>query len=93
MFHIIQADATLFNDYSKYNYFYLYNPFDGGVLKIVLDKIISTLEDNPRKIVIIYKNPLHKRVIEATEHFEEIYNKSSVISKILKQEIIIYESK
>ena len=92
-FRIYQGDAVQFDRYDDYDYFYLYNPFDAVILKQVLEKILLSKERKPRRIVLIYKNPLHRSAIDAVSDFKPIREcNNSFIERKLKQEILIYES-
>lgn len=62
---IFNTNAVEFQDYGRYNYFYFYNPFMEDIMKLVMAKIENSLLEYPRKIVVIYKNPVcHKVIIE-----------------------------
>lgn len=50
------ADATQFVDLDGYNYVYMFNPFPLSVLLAVLKNLGLSLENNPRKLIIIYNN-------------------------------------
>jgi hypothetical protein len=52
------GDATLFSDIDQYTYFFFYNPFLGNVLKLTIEQIKQSLIRNPRKITILYQNPI-----------------------------------
>ncbi len=63
---IIHGDAISFEGYKDYNYFYLYNPFGKETMRRVMQKIEDSYEANPRKITIIYYNPLcHEQVVQS----------------------------
>lgn len=62
-FKIFNMDASLFTEYDSFNYIYLYNPFDADVLEKCLVNINNSLVRNPRKIIIIYHNPVFKTII------------------------------
>ena len=63
---IIHADAALFDGYSNYNYYYFANPFGKETMRSVIDKIEESYNKKPRKIIIIYHNPLcHNTIIES----------------------------
>lgn len=64
-FAIINASATAC-DYNSGTVFYLFNPFGHSTLEQTLSLIENTLESNPRKIRIIYVNPVFDRVLEAS---------------------------
>ncbi len=42
---------------------YFYNPFDAVVISQVLDRIAASFRTRPRRIVILYLNPVHERVM------------------------------
>jgi len=52
------GDATLFADIDQYTYFFLYNPFIGKILELTIEQIKQSLIRNPRKITILYQNPI-----------------------------------
>lgn len=63
---IIHGDAISFEGYKDYNYFYLANPFGKETMRRVMQKIEDSYEANPRKITIIYYNPLcHEQVVQS----------------------------
>jgi len=62
---VFTQDASAFNGYDDYNYYYLYNPFGSDILKKVLAKIQQSIEQNPRTIRLIYCLP------NAIEAFDE----------------------
>ena len=55
---IVNADARTFPVPDDANLFYLFNPFDAGVLVPVIDNIIRSLRAVPRPCIVIYANPL-----------------------------------
>jgi len=58
---VILADATQFDGYGDYNYFYLYNPFPSReILEQVVLKIVLHAAD---EITIIYNNALNSDVL------------------------------
>ena len=54
---IINADANFFGDYDKYNYIYLYNPFQGNIMINFIDNLNESIRRNPREVHVIYTNP------------------------------------
>jgi SAM-dependent methyltransferase len=60
------CDATTFEDFDRYNYFYMYNPFLEVVMRPVLNNINASLTQYNRAATLIYKNPyFHDLVISA----------------------------
>ena len=46
---------------------FLYNPFQENVLKLFLQNLHRSLLENQRCVILIYANPIHRKVIENTE--------------------------
>lgn len=68
---VINIDATKFSGYENYNYFYFYNPFDRETMQCVLEKIQDSYIHKPRKMVIIYCNPLyHTELVKIGFHLK-----------------------
>ena len=63
VFQITEADAAFYAVHPEENFFFFYNPFDNTVLSRVLDNIAESLRGHPRKILIVYYNPLWNDVI------------------------------
>ncbi|MEO6681607.1 MAG: hypothetical protein ABIN48_02175 [Ginsengibacter sp.] len=53
--------------------FFFFNPFNEKVLIEVVRNIMKSLKYYPRKIYIVYINPLHKEIFESAGFFEEYY--------------------
>lgn len=60
---LYNMDASKFDHYDAFNYYYFYNPFLDCVMQEVIDKIKESLIKKPRKVVIIYRNPMCHDVI------------------------------
>ena len=70
---IFNIDATLFNGYDNYNYFYMYNPFPEVVMQLVISRLLSQISEG-KKITIIYNNPVcHKTIIGAGFRLLKVY--------------------
>jgi SAM-dependent methyltransferase len=66
---VIHGKAEDF-DYVRGTVFYLYNPFGPNTLKTVVSQIGEGLRQNPRSIRVVYVNPRHDAVLEATAWLE-----------------------
>mgnify|MGYP001098275865 FL=1 len=44
---------------------FFYNPFDGTILRRVLDKLWTAYRERPRKLVAVYRNPSCPEVFES----------------------------
>lgn len=42
---------------------YLGNPFSGPILASVLDRLVKTTEDAPRRLRIVYTNPVEEQMV------------------------------
>ena len=61
---VLTADAAL-ADYSEGTAFYIYNSFGPATLAAVLERIRAGAAANPRRVRILYVNPMHNHVLEA----------------------------
>lgn len=62
---VIAGDAA-FVDYSEGTAFYLFNPFGATTMQIVLDRIRESVVANPRRLRLLYVNPVHESVFAAS---------------------------
>ena len=69
---IVESDAADYQIGADENVFFLFNPFDGDVLRQFLTNVGRSLEHNPRKIWLIYNNPIYRNVIEQHSRFAEV---------------------
>ena len=60
--NVFVTDATKFEKYKDYNYFYLYNPFGADTLDKVLSQIDVATQSAEKDVHLIYANPVHKGV-------------------------------
>lgn len=59
-FKIINNDAFYFEIPDDVDCIFFFNPFDEIIMSAVVNNIFESLQNNPRKLHIIYVNPLHK---------------------------------
>ena len=89
---IINADAIDFCGYANYNYFYLGNPFGKQTMHLVMDKIEESFRKKPRKITIIYYNPLcHEEIVESG-FFHMVYSDENFYRRVTGRIINIYSN-
>lgn len=55
---LYHADAGEFTDLDGFSHLYLYNPFPEAVFERFLDRLQESLERRPRRLTLIYKNPV-----------------------------------
>jgi len=73
VFNVIYTDAACYKIKDDENCFFFFNPFDEVVMLQVVKNILSSLKENPRKIYVVYLNPLHKEIF-LSAGFEEEYS-------------------
>jgi 16S rRNA A1518/A1519 N6-dimethyltransferase RsmA/KsgA/DIM1 with predicted DNA glycosylase/AP lyase activity len=69
---IYNIDASEFNMFDQYNYFYFFNPFNSSTMQIVLENLIESINSKPRKIILIYYHPVFHQDIINTKIFFKI---------------------
>lgn len=85
-YKIINNDAFYYDIPADVNCIFLFNPFDEVIMSAVVNNIFSSLEKNPRKISIIYVNPVHKDLFikagyNEAWHFQKLKYLEAVILK------------
>jgi hypothetical protein len=63
------CDAAEFKQLHEYNYFYFFDPFPCVVMQDVINNIEQSILEHPRKVTIIYLNPLCHDLIESGKAF------------------------
>ncbi len=61
-FKVINNDAFYFEIPDDVDCIFFFNPFDEIIMSAVVNNIFTSLQSNPRKMNIIYVNPLHKEL-------------------------------
>jgi 16S rRNA G966 N2-methylase RsmD len=59
-YKVINNDAFYFDIRDDVDCIFFFNPFDEIIMSAVVNNICTSLQKKPRKISIIYVNPLHK---------------------------------
>jgi len=78
---LVAADATEFNLPSGPLLIYLYNPFPGHVLRIVLQRLAARLATTSDPIALIYMNPRCIELVEGAGLFRKVFDLSGVVSQ------------
>jgi Methyltransferase domain len=61
---ITRCNATDYTDFDAYNFLYMFHPFPAVVMECVLQNVQRSLERVPRKVTLIYNNPVcHDTVV------------------------------
>ena len=87
-YKVINNDAFYFEIPDDVDCIFFFNPFDEIIMSGVVNNITDSLRNNPRKISIIYVNPLHKELFLKAGYKETWY-----IKKIKYLEACILENK
>jgi SAM-dependent methyltransferase len=61
-YKVVNNDAFYYGIPEDADCIFLFNPFDEIITSAVVNNIFDSLEANPRKIRVIYVNPLHKEL-------------------------------
>ncbi len=76
-YKIINNDAFYFEIPTTVDLVFLFNPFDEIILKGVTANILESIQENPRKLWIIYVNPLHKETF-LDAGFKEVFHEKKL---------------
>jgi SAM-dependent methyltransferase len=74
-FKVINNDAFYFEIPHDVDCIFLFNPFDEIIMSGVVNNIRTSLQNHPRKISIIYVNPMHKELFLKAGFTETWYHK------------------
>ena len=71
-YRVISADAAQFTSVDDYNYIYFYNPFACEVMAAFMKNLVESLERAPRRLTVVYDNPVCDETILATGIFRKL---------------------
>ena len=77
-FDIYNNDAFYFEIDDDVDCIFMFNPFDEIIMSAVMENIETSLENNPRKMTIIYINPLQKEVLHEWDYKQIYHSKKKV---------------
>jgi Histone methylation protein DOT1 len=69
---LITGDATQVPIPSDMTFAYFFNPFVGETFRTVLDNICRSLDELPRRLTLIYANPVERATVEENGRFRLI---------------------
>lgn len=72
-FTILTENAVKYNVDKEDSIFFFFNPFDEKIVLEVVKNIMKSLRLYPRKVFVVYINPMHKEIFESAGFFEEYY--------------------
>ena len=87
-FTIFKENAVKYSVEKEDNIFFFFNPFDEVVMLEVVKNILASLRTHPRKVFVVYINPLHKDIFQSAGFFEEYYLS---IMEYLELSILTYQ--
>lgn len=67
---IFEMDVVDYQIQPDENVFFMFNPFDTEIMRIVVDKISKSLHDHPRKVWLLYQYPECREAIDENDAFE-----------------------
>ncbi len=74
-YKVINNDAFYYEIPEDVDCIFFFNPFDEIIMSAVVNNIFESLDANPRKLKIIYVNPLHKEQFIKAGYKETWYSK------------------
>jgi hypothetical protein len=74
----IHADASAYELPVEPTVLYLYNPFDRELMARVADRILHSLEESPRSVILVYVNAAHHSLF-GDRGFEESFREGSCV--------------
>ena len=69
---LVTADAAAWRLHDDVTHIYMANPFIGETFRSVLDRISESLDRSPRRLTVIYLNPIHDDLLLASGRFERV---------------------
>jgi SAM-dependent methyltransferase len=66
---VVTADATEYDVPDDMTFAYMYSPFRGKLFEQVVKRIIESIDRNPRRVTLIYANPVMEEELLATGRF------------------------
>lgn len=72
-FEVYCEDATQYKIGNDQTVFFFFNPFDEKIMLAVVKNILASLKISPRRILVVYINPLHKEIFLSAGFYEEYF--------------------
>ncbi|MGC4101824.1 methyltransferase [Ferruginibacter sp.] len=72
-YRVFNNDAFYYEIPADVDCIFMFNPFDEVIMSGVAENILTSFEEHPRKISLIYANPLHKEEL-LNIGFKEVYH-------------------
>jgi SAM-dependent methyltransferase len=78
---LINLDAGAFDGYDGLTHAYLFNPFPAPVLAAAMSNLEASLDRQPRRFTIVYKNPVCEEVVLRSGRFRLVEERPSPRSR------------
>ena len=69
---VVRSDVLDYEIPDDVTVVYLYNPFQGEIFAAVVEKLVASLDRNPRRMRIVYRTPLEEDKLLATGRFRRV---------------------
>jgi SAM-dependent methyltransferase len=70
---VIETDAAAYKVAPEDTVFYLFNPFDETVFREIMTKIEVSSKQHPRRILLLYNNPVHGNYFDQEGGFKPVW--------------------
>jgi tRNA1(Val) A37 N6-methylase TrmN6 len=77
----VNMDATQFEFPPEPSLVYFYYPFDQFVMEPVIQNLNRSLEEHPRDLIVLYRNPVLSEVVEAASNLR-VYTRSNYFGSL-----------
>jgi SAM-dependent methyltransferase len=77
----VHADATQFEFPREPSLIYFFYPFDQCVMEPVIQNLNRSLEEHPRDLIVLYRNPVLSEVVEAASNLR-VWSRSNYFGSL-----------
>jgi protein-L-isoaspartate O-methyltransferase len=89
---LVTADALTYPIPDDVTIAYFHNPFVGDTFRTVIDKLVESLERNPRSMTVVYVNPVEDQVVRETGRFRLVHCSKGLRRDVKSRWIYIYRA-
>lgn len=69
---LVTADARVYEIPDDVTVVFMANPFTGELFRAVVDAVLASVERSPRRLRLIYRNPIEHELLTATGRFQVV---------------------
>ena len=77
-FQVLEGDVAQFAICAEDQVFFLFNPFGAPVLQQVLDNLSASVRAQPRRVLLVYANPVHQELVQAQSWLHKVLDQSAM---------------